>query len=101
MFPGDDHRCGAGRCQKIVITERQILVIPAAMIHMVETHSESVARGVSSIHRGNRLTAARVFRHKRKDEKPFSSCYPAFPMLALNANFLAFRAQEGARQSLR
>ena len=84
MFPGDDPRCDAGGCQKVVLTERQALVMPGDMIHMVETHSESVALGVNFIHRGQLLTAARGFRHERKDEKPFSSCYPAFPMSALN-----------------
>ena len=39
MFPGDNPRCDAGGCQKIVLTERQALVKPAGMIHMVETHS--------------------------------------------------------------
>ena len=83
MFPGDDPRCDAGGCQKVVLTERQALVIPAGMIHMVETHSESVALGVNFIHCGHLLTAARWFRNERKDEEPFSSCYPAFLMLAL------------------
>ena len=58
--------------------------MPAGMIHMVETHSESVALGANFIHRGHLLTAARAFRHERKDEEPFSSCYTAFPLLALN-----------------
>ena len=84
MFPGDDPRFDAGGCQKEVLTELQALVMPAGMIYMVETHSESVALGVNFIHRGHLLTAARAFRHMRKDEEPFSSCYPAFPMLALN-----------------
>ena len=84
MFPGDDPRCDAGGCQKVVLTERQALVLPAGMIHMVEKHSESVALGVSFVHRGHLLTAARGFRHERKDEEPSSICYPAFPMLALN-----------------
>ena len=84
MFPGDEPRCDAGGCQKVVLTERQALVIPAGMIHMVETHSEPVALCVNFIHRGHLLTNARAFRHERKDEEPFSSCYPAFPMLALN-----------------
>ena len=85
MFPGDDPRCDAGGCQKVVLTERKVLFMPAGMIHMVETHSESVALGVNFIHRGHLLTAARGFRHhEQKDEEPFSSCYPAFPILALN-----------------
>ena len=84
MFPGDDPRCDAGGCQKIVLTERQALVMPSGMIHMVETHSESVALGLNFFHRGHLLTAAIGFRHERKDEDPFSSCYHAFPMLALN-----------------
>ena len=84
MFPGDDPRCDAGGCQKVVLTEPQALFMPAGMIHLVETHSESVTLGVNFIHRGHLLTAARAFRHQRKDEEPFSSCYPAFPMLALN-----------------
>ena len=84
MLPGGDPRCDAEGCQKFALTERQALVMPAGMIHMVETHSESVALGVNFIHRGHLLTAARGFRHERKDEEPFSSCYPAFPMLALN-----------------
>ena len=84
MFPGDDPRCDAAGCQKVVLTERQALVMPAGMIHMVETHSESVALGVDFIHRGHLLTAARAFRPEQKDEEPFSSWYPAFPMLALN-----------------
>ena len=54
------------------------------MIHMVETLSESMALGVNFINRGHLLMAARGFRHERKDEEPFSSCFPAFPMLALN-----------------
>ena len=58
--------------------------MPAGMIHMVETHSESVALGVNFIYRGHLLTAARAFQHERKDEELFSSCYPAFPILALN-----------------
>ena len=84
MFPGDDLRCDAGGCQKVVLTERQALVIPAGMIHMVETHSDSVTLGVNFIHRGHLLTAARAFRPERKDKEHFSSCYPSFPMLALN-----------------
>ena len=58
--------------------------MPAGMIHMVETHSESVTLGVNFIHRGHLLTAARAFRHERKDEEAFSSWYPVFPMLDLN-----------------
>ena len=84
MFPGDDSRCDAGGCQKVVLTEREALVMPAGMIHMVETHSESVALCVNFIHRGHLLKAARAFRHERKDQEHFSSCYPAFAMLALN-----------------
>ena len=84
MFPGDDSRYDAGGCQKIVLTERQALVMPAGKIHMVETHSESVALGVNFIHCGHLLTAVRVFRHERKDKDHFSNCHPAFPMLALN-----------------
>ena len=84
MFHGDDPRCDAGGCQKVVLTERQDLVMPAGIIHMVKTHSESLVLGVNFIHRGHLLTVARGFRHERKDDEPFSSCYPAFPMLALN-----------------
>ena len=84
MFPGDDPRCNAGGCRNVILTERQALVLPTGMIHMVETHSESVALGVNFIHRGHLLMAARNFRHERKDREPFSSCYPAFLMLALN-----------------
>ena len=84
MFLGDDPLCDAGGSQKVVLTERQALVIPAGMMHMVETRSDSVALGVNFIHRGHLLTAARGFRHERKDDQPYSSCYPAFPMLPLN-----------------
>ena len=86
MFPGDNPRCNAGGRQKVVLTVRQALVMPADMIHMVETHSESVALGVNFIHRGHLMTAADDLskRNERKDEEPFSSCYPAFPMLAPN-----------------
>ena len=73
-----------GGCQKIFLTERQALVMPAVMIHMFEMHSDSVALGVKFIDRGHLLTNARGFLHERKDEELFSSCYPAFPMLALN-----------------
>ena len=61
IFPGDGPRCDPGGCQKVVLTEHQALVIPAGMIHMVETHSESVALGVNFIHRGHLLTTARAF----------------------------------------
>ena len=84
MFPGDDPRCDAGGCQKVVLTERQFLVMPAGMIHRVETHSESVALGDNFIHRGHLLTAARAFRHEQKEEEHFNSFYPTFPMLARN-----------------
>ena len=83
-FPGDDPRYDAGGCQKVVLTERQALVMPDGMIHMFETHSETAALVDNFIHRGHLLTAARAFRHERKDEEPFSSCYHAFPMLDLN-----------------
>ena len=73
MFPGDDPRCDAGGCQKIVLTEPQALVMPAGMIHMVETRSQSVALGVNFIQHGQ-LLRARVFRYDQKDESPFSSC---------------------------
>ena len=52
MFPGDDPRCDAGGCQKVVLTERQALVMPAGMIHMVEMHPESVALAANFTHRG-------------------------------------------------
>ena len=55
MFPGDDPLCDVGGCQKVVLTERQALVMPAAIIHLVETHSESVALGVDFIHRAHLL----------------------------------------------
>ena len=84
MFPGDDPRCDAGGFQKVVLTERHALVMPAGMIHMVETHSESLAPGVNFIFGEHLLTAATGFRHERKDEEPFSSCYPAFLLYALN-----------------
>ena len=61
MIPRDDPHCDAGGCQKIVLTERQALVMPVGMIHMVETHSESVALGDNFIQRGDLLTAARGF----------------------------------------
>ena len=41
IFPGDDPRCDAGGSQKVVLTERQALVMPAGMIHMVETQRVS------------------------------------------------------------
>ena len=47
MFPGDEPRCDAGGCQKFVLTERQALVKPVDMMHMVETHSESVVLAVN------------------------------------------------------
>ena len=84
MFPGDNPHCDARGCQKAVLTEHQALLMPAGMIHMVETHSESVALEVNFIHRGYLPTATRVFRHEQKKEESFSSCYPAFPMLSLN-----------------
>ena len=84
MFPRDDPQCDAGGCQKVVLTDHQALVMPAGMIHMVQTYSESVNLGINSIHIGHLATAARVFRQEWKDEEPFSSCYPAFPMLVLN-----------------
>ena len=84
VFPGVDPCCEVGGCRKVGLTERQALVMPAGMIHMVETHSESVALGVNFTHRGHLLMAASAFRHEHKNEEPFSSCYPAFPMLALN-----------------
>ena len=84
MFLGDHPRCDAGGCGKIVLTERQALVMPAGLIHMVGTNSESVALGVTFIHRGHLLTAARVFRHKQKHDETFNSCYPAYPLLTLN-----------------
>ena len=83
-FPGDDARCDAGGCQKVVLTKRQALAVPAGRIHMVDTHSDSMALGVKCIDRGHLLTTARVFLLERKDEELFSSCHPAFPMLALN-----------------
>ena len=61
MYPGDDPRCDDGGCQKMVMTERQALVMPAGMIHLVETLSKSVALGVNFIHREHLLTTARVF----------------------------------------
>ena len=84
MLSLDDPSCDAGGCQKVVLMERHALVMPAGMIHMVETHSESVALGVNFIHRGHLLTATRAFRHEWKDDENFSRCYPAFPMLTLN-----------------
>ena len=68
MSPGDDPRCDAGGCQKVVLTERQVLVMPAGLIHRVETLSKLVALGVNFIHHEHLLTAARVFRHERKDD---------------------------------
>ena len=91
MFPGDDPRFDVGGCQNVVLTERQDLVMPAGMINMVKMHSESVALGVNFIQRGHLLQAARSFQHERKDEEPFSSCYPAFPMLALNELMVLLR----------
>ena len=67
MFPREDPRCAAGGCQKTVLTGRQGLVMPAGMIHMVETHSESLALGVNFIHREHLLRAARIFRQKQKE----------------------------------
>ena len=66
MFPGDDPSCDAGGRQKVVLTERQAIAMPASMIHMVETHSESVALDVNLIHR--RLPA--VFDTSRKTKSP-------------------------------
>ena len=67
MFPGDVPRCDAGGCQKVVLTDRQSLLMPAGMIHMIETRSESVPLGVNFIHHGHLLTASRAFRLERKD----------------------------------
>ena len=58
--------------------------MPAGMIHMVETQLESGSLGANLIHRAHLLTSASSFRLERKDEGPFSSCYPEFPILALN-----------------
>ena len=58
----DELHSYAGGCQKVVLTERQALFMPAGMIHMVEAHSETVALGVIFIHLEHLLlTAARVF----------------------------------------
>ena len=74
IFPGDDPRCDAGGCQKVVLTERQAIAMPAGMIHMVETHSESVALDVNFIHR--RLPA--VFDKSRKTKSPSAAATQFF-----------------------
>ena len=45
MFPRDDPRCDAGGCLQVVLTECQAPVMPAGIIHMVETHSEPFGSG--------------------------------------------------------
>ena len=47
LFPMIDPRFDAGGCQKVILTKRQSLSMPAGTICMVETTSES-AMSVSS-----------------------------------------------------
>ena len=70
-----------GGCAKVTLFEGQALILPAKMIHAVETFGMSVALGVKFIHRLHVKKAAEEFPEERYRHDPYDQCYPHFPRL--------------------
>ena len=72
-----------GGCQAITLKARQGLIMPANMIHMVETKGVSVAYGVNFIFKNHLRLAADTFKTERVLKTKLTECYPSFSFLAL------------------
>ena len=70
-----------GGCTKVILFEGQALILPAKMIHAVETFGMSVALGVNFIHRLHVKKAAEEFSEERYRHDHYDECYPHFPRL--------------------
>lgn len=62
--------------------------MPAKMIHMVETHCDSISYGINFIHVDNLRRAADAFKYEvtalSGSEEGANECYPDFPLLAFH-----------------
>ena len=61
-------------CTKVTLFEGQALILPAKMIHAVETFGMSVALGVNFIHRLHVEKAAEEFSEERFRNDPYDEC---------------------------
>ena len=83
FFFGSHEGLNMGGCQAITLKARQGLIMPANMIHMVETTGVSVAYGVNFIFKNHLRLAADTFKTERVQKTKFTECYPSFSFLAL------------------
>ena len=83
FFFGSHEGLNMGECQAITLKARQGLIMPANMIHMVETTGVSVAYGVNFIFKNHIRLAADTFKTERVQKTKFTECYPSFSFLAL------------------
>jgi hypothetical protein len=83
VFFGNHPDLNDGGCQKVVLVEGSAIIMPANMIHMVETHGTSVALGINFLHVEHLADAARHFQRERHDDEEFDKCFPNFPLLSL------------------
>jgi hypothetical protein len=83
FFFGSHPELDAGGCQKVVVSEGQALMMPAHVIHMVETTGTSIAYGMNFIHRSHVGGAAEVYMGERAKKMQFEKCYPYFPVVAI------------------
>ena len=83
FFFGSHEGLNMGGCQAITLKVRQGLIMPANMIHMVETTGVSVAYGVNFIFKNHLRLAADTFKTERVQKTKFTECYPSFSFLAL------------------
>ena len=66
---------------KVTLFEGQALILPAKMIHAVETFGMSFTLGVNFIHSMHVKKAAEEFSGERYRHDPYDECYPHFPRL--------------------
>ena len=83
FFFGSHEGLNMGGCQAITLKARQGLIMPANMIHMVETTGVSVAYGVNFIFKNHLRLAADTFKTEGVQKTKFTECYPSFSFLAL------------------
>jgi len=83
FFFGSHPDLDAGGCQKLCVYDGQVLLMPANVIHMVETTGTSVAYGMNFIHRSHFVSAALSYATERQKRQHYGECYPYFPVLAI------------------
>lgn len=82
-FFGSHVGLDAGGCKKVVLREGSTLLMPANVIHMVETTGTSISYGINFIHRSHLIPAAKAYAKERENGEKYAECFPYFPLAAV------------------